>query len=70
MIISIIIFTTIFIFVFSYTIRLKKDNNKIIQNLDNYDEKKKIKQQKPKVLGQKQIKGKSDQKKRTRMYHI
>ena len=60
----------IFIFVFSYTIRLKKDNNKIIQNLDNYDEKKKIKQQKPKVLGQKQIKRKSDQKKRTRMYHI
>ena len=57
----------IFIFVFSYTIRLKKDNNKIIQNLDNYDEKKKIKQQKPKVLGQKPVKRKINQEKSTSM---
>ena len=38
-------------------------------NLENY-EKKKAEQQKSKILGQKQDSGKSNKKKRTRMYHI
>ena len=45
-------------------------DEKLLKNIEKYEQKEKIKQQKPKVLGQKQIKRKSDQKKRTRMYHI
>ena len=52
----------------SYRLHTKEQNN-IITNMENY-EKKKIKQQKPKVLGQKSIKRKENKKKETRMYHI
>ena len=47
-----------------------KQNKKLIENLERYAEKEKIKQQESKILGQKLAKRKSDQKKRTRMYHI
>ena len=51
--------------------RKREDQNeKLIRNLERYEQKEKAKQQESKILGQKQIKRKSDQKKRTRMYHI
>ena len=52
----------------SYKLHTKEQNN-IIKNMENY-EKKKIKQQKSKILGQKQNNRKRNQEKRTRMYHI
>ena len=70
LVIFIIIFTLTLIIVSTYK-SIKRDQNKeLIKNMDKYAEKEKIKQQESKILGQKQIKRKSDQKKRTRMYHI
>ncbi len=69
MIISlIIILILIYLTVSSYKLHLKKDN-KILENLKTYEEKK-IKQQKSEILGQKQNNRKGGEKKRTRMYHI
>ena len=68
--IFIVIFTMILILVSTYR-DVKKDQDKeLIKNMNAYAEKEKIKQQEPKVLGQKQFKQKSRKKKRTRMYHI
>ena len=68
--IFIVIFTMILILVSTYR-DVKKDQDKeLIKNMNAYAEKEKIKQQEPKVLGQKQVKQKSRKKKRTRMYHI
>ena len=68
--IFIVIFTMILILVSTYK-DVKKDQDKeLIKNMNAYAEKEKIKQQEPKVLGQKQVKQKSRKKKRTRMYHI
>ena len=50
MIISIIIFTILIIFVYTYTIRLNNDRNKIKENLENYAKKEKAGKQKPEVL--------------------
>ena len=47
----------------SYRLHTKEQNN-IITNMENY-EKKKIKQQKPKVLGQKQVKRKTNKEENT-----
>ena len=68
--IFIVIFTMILILVSTYK-DVKKDQDKeLIKNMNAYAEKEKIKQQEPKVLGQKQVKQKSRKKKRTRMYHL
>ena len=45
-----------------------KQNRKLLENLNRYEEKK-IKQQKPKVLGQKLVKREASSKESTRMYH-
>ena len=45
-----------------------KQNNKLLENIERY-EKKEIKQQKSKVLGQKPLKREASSKKSTRMYH-
>ena len=45
-----------------------KQNNKLLENIERYEEKK-TKQQKPKVLGQKPVKRQASSKKSTRMYH-
>jgi len=42
-----------------------KDNNKLEENIKRYDEKEKTKQQEPKVLGQKPVKGKTNKEKST-----
>ena len=70
LVVFIIIFTLILIIVSTYK-SVKQDQNKeLIKNMEEHAKKEKIKQQESKILGQKQIKRKSDQKKRTRMYHI
>tara|TARA_R110000824_G_scaffold159977_2_gene334619 strand:+ start:406 stop:555 length:150 start_codon:yes stop_codon:yes gene_type:complete len=46
-----------------------KKNNKLIKNLELYEQKEKAKQQESKVLGQKPVKRKDNSKKSTRMYH-
>ena len=45
-----------------------KQNRELLENLKRYEEKK-IKQSKSKILGQKLVKGKTNSKERTRMYH-
>jgi len=45
-----------------------KQNNKLLENIERY-EKEKIKQSKPKVLGQKLVKRQTNKEKSTRMYH-
>ena len=40
-----------------------KDNNKIEENIKRYDEKEKTKQQESEILGQKQVKGKTNKEK-------
>ena len=64
------ILATIGLFVYTYRLNIELQNNKLIKNLEEYAKKEKIKQQEPKVLGQKQVSGKRSKKKRTRMYHI
>ena len=46
-----------------------KQNNKLFKNIERYDQKKKIKQQEPKVLGQKPIKGKTNKEKEINVYN-
>ena len=38
-------------------------NEKLLKNIEEYDKKKKVKQQKPKILGQKPVKGKTNKEK-------
>ena len=45
-----------------------KQNDKLFKNIEEY-EKKKAKQQKSKVLGQKLVKGTKNKEKNTRLYH-
>ena len=59
----------VYLAICSYRIHVRSENNNLMINLENY-EKKKAEQQKSKILGQKQNSGKSNKKKRTRMYHI
>ena len=46
-----------------------KQNDKLIENIERYEQKEKIKQSKPKVLGQKPVKREANSKENTRMYH-
>ena len=46
-----------------------KQNRKLIENIERYEQKEKAKQSKSKVLGQKPVKGKANSKESTRMYH-
>ena len=45
-----------------------KQDKQLIKNIEEYDKKKKAKQQESKILGQKQVKQRKRNKK-TRMYH-
>jgi len=49
---------------------MKKQNQKLIKNIELYDKKKEAEQQESKILGQKQVKRKGNKKERTRMYHL
>ena len=64
MTISIIIFTILIIFVYTYTVRLNDDQNKIKENLESYAQKKKAGEQKPKVQRRTNTKRKSYRKKK------
>jgi len=44
-------------------------NEKLLKNIKRYEQKEKAKQQKPKILGQKLVKGTTNKEKSTRMYH-
>ena len=46
-----------------------KQNRKLLENIERYEQKEKTKQQKPKVLGQKPLKREASSKESTRMYH-
>ena len=46
-----------------------EQNKKLLKNIELYEQKEKAKQSKPKVLGQKPVKGKRNKEKSTRMYH-
>tara|TARA_R110000787_G_scaffold70004_1_gene155588 strand:+ start:320 stop:469 length:150 start_codon:yes stop_codon:yes gene_type:complete len=46
-----------------------KQNNKLIKNLELYEQKEKTKQQESKVLGQKPVKRQSNKEKSIRLYH-
>ena len=46
-----------------------KQNRKLIENMERYEQKEKTKQSKPKVLGQKPAKQQTNSKESTRMYH-
>ena len=46
-----------------------KQNRELLENIERYDEKEKIKQSKPKVLGQKPVKRQTNKEKSTRLYH-
>ena len=46
-----------------------KDNNKLLKNIELYEQKKKIEQQESEVLGQKSVKRAENKEKRTRLYH-
>ena len=44
-------------------------NEKLLKNIEKYDKEKKAKQQEPKILGQKPVKGKTNKRKETTMYN-
>ena len=46
-----------------------KQNKKLIENIERYEQKEETKQSKPKVLGQKPVKRQASSKESTRMYH-
>ena len=46
-----------------------RQNRELLENIERYDEKEKIKQSKSKVLGQKPVKRETNREKSTRMYH-
>ena len=46
-----------------------KQNEKLLKNIKEYEQKKKIEQSKSKILGQKLVKGTTNKEKSTRMYH-
>ena len=48
--------------------RINQDE-KLLKNIERYEQKEKAEQQKSKVLGQKPVKRKANSKKSTRMYH-
>ena len=46
-----------------------KQNEKLIRNIERYEQEEKIKQQESKVLGQKPIKGKANKRKEISVYY-
>ena len=46
-----------------------RQNRELLENIERYDEKEKIKQSKPKVLGQKPVKRETNREKSTRLHH-
>jgi hypothetical protein len=44
-------------------------NEKLLKNIEEYEQKKKTEQQKSKVLGQKPVKGKTNKRKETTMHN-
>ena len=48
---------------------MSKQNQELLKNIELYEQKEKIKQQKSKVYGQKPVKRQASSKKSTRMYH-
>ena len=46
-----------------------KQNEKLIQNLERYEQKEKIKQSKSQILGQKLVKGKTNKRKEIDVYN-
>ena len=50
--------------------RRLSENEKLIKNIERYEQEEKIKQQKSSLHGSKSKKGKDNKKKRTRMYHL
>ena len=46
-----------------------RQNKKLIKNIEEYEQKEKVKQQKSKILGQKPVKQQRGKEKNTRMYN-
>ena len=46
-----------------------KQNNKLLKNIEKYEQKKKIEQSKSKILGQKHVKRTSNKEKSTQLYN-
>ena len=46
-----------------------KQNRKLFENIEKYEQKEKTKQSKPKILGQKPVKRKTNSEKSTRLYY-
>jgi hypothetical protein len=46
-----------------------KQNRKLLKNIELYEQKKKIEQQKSKIYGQKPVKRENSKKKRTSLHH-
>ena len=46
-----------------------RQNNKLLKNIEKYEQKEKIKQSKSQILGQKLVKRTEDKEKSTRLYH-
>tara|TARA_R110002020_G_scaffold16819_1_gene59298 strand:+ start:202 stop:351 length:150 start_codon:yes stop_codon:yes gene_type:complete len=46
-----------------------KQNKELLENIERYEQKEKIKQSKPKVLGQKPVKRETNREKSARMYY-
>ena len=46
-----------------------KQNKELLENIKQYEQEKKIKQSKPKVLGQKPVKRKTNKRKETSVYN-
>ena len=44
-------------------------NDKLLKNIEKYEQKEKIKQQESKIYGQKPVKRKENKEKRTRLHH-
>ena len=66
----IIIFIFILIILYTYECLKTSQNKSLINNIEDYDKKEKIKQQKSKIHESKSKRKKDNKKKRTRMYHI
>ncbi len=46
-----------------------KQDKQLLKNIEEYEQKKKIKQQESKIYGQKPVKGRNNKEKSTRLYH-
>ena len=66
----IIIFIFILIILYTYECLKTSQNKSLINNIEDYDKKEKIKQQKSKIHESESKRRKDNKKKRTRMYHI